>query len=86
MTELAAVSRDEFDPVRGLPSKRFGLYRKSEEGKPDAPEGRFDSYYELIAQCDEQSRQRYFVDVAHYTFLSLDEFADLFGPLPHLRT
>ena len=85
MTEVADVSRDEFDPVRGLPSKRFGLYRKSEEGKPDASEGRFDSYYELIAQCDGQSRQRYIVEIAHYTFLSLDEFADLFGPLPHLR-
>jgi hypothetical protein len=36
MTELAAVSRDEFDP----------------EGKPDASEGRFDNYFELIAQCD----------------------------------
>ncbi len=69
-------------PLRSLPLKRFGLFTVGKEGQPDALLGRFDSYYELIARCRAEPDAAYLVEVAHYAFLKVEDFASLFGPLP----
>lgn len=69
------------DPEKGLPSKRFGLYRVGEDGEPEILHGRYDTPSEVFANTPGPANH-FVVEVAHYAFLKLNDFGALFGPLP----
>jgi hypothetical protein len=85
MLQSDIMPNDELDPMKGLPSKRFGLFTVGSDGRPDTLEGRFDSYYELMERCGANPTGHYVVEVAHFAYLTLGDFAGLFGPLPRVR-
>jgi hypothetical protein len=76
------LSSEKLDPTRGLPSKRFGLFTVGADGLPETLQGRYDGYYDLIARRNANPAAKYLVEVAHYAFLSVEDFATLFGPIP----
>ena len=84
MIEPVDLRIDNLNPEKGLPSKRFGLFTVGKDGRPDAHLGRYDTYYEVMSKCSGSS-PHFLVEVSHYAFLRVDDFAELFGPLPHLR-
>ncbi len=80
------LTHEELNPVKGLPSKRFGLFTVGKDGRPDLLQGRYDGYYELMARRNTDPGRKYLVEVAHYAFLTVEDFASLFGPLPQAET
>lgn len=84
MIEPVDMRIDILEPIQGLPSKRFGLFTLGKDGRPEILQGRFDNYNEVLSNCAGSTRD-YVVEVSHYAFLKIEDFAELFGPLPHVR-
>ena len=85
MIEPVDLRIDILEPARGLPSKRFGLFTVGKDGRPRELQGRFDDCHEVLSKCGGSTRD-YLIEVSHYAYLKVEDFADLFGPLPHART
>ena len=86
MIEPVDLRIDSLEAARGLRSKRFGLFTVGKDGRPGELQGRFDDCHEILSKCGGSTTRDYLVEVSHYAYLKVEDFADLFGPLPHART